>query len=39
MLKTDFCQPMTLDNLMALHDKYGLVVEINNGEVTAVDFE
>ena len=39
MLNTDLCQSMTFDNIMALHDEKGLVLEIHNGEVIAAYFE
>lgn len=39
MLKTEFCKPITVEELEALHEKLGLVVEINDGEVVSADFE
>lgn len=39
MLKTEFCTPITVAELEALHDKTGLVVEINDGEITSTYFE
>lgn len=39
MLKTEFCEPVTIEELEFLHDKYGLTVEINDGEVVSANFE
>ena len=39
MLKTEFSTPITLAELEALHDKTGLVVEINDGEIADTYFE
>lgn len=39
MLKSEFSKPITVEELERLHDKLGLVVVINDGEVTGVDFE
>lgn len=34
MLKAEFSTPITVAELEALHDNTGLVVEINDGEIT-----
>lgn len=39
MLNTEFASPITLEELELLHDKYGLVVEVNDGEVASAYFE
>jgi len=39
MLKAEFSTPITVAELEALHDKTGLVVEINDGEITNTYFE
>lgn len=39
MLKSEYSKPITLEELESLHDKYGLVVEINDGEVVSAHFE
>ena len=39
MLKTEFCKPITIEELEQLHDKFGLTVEINDGQVVSADFE
>ena len=33
MLKTKLSQSITVEELEELHDKYGVVVEINDGEI------
>ena len=39
MLKTEFDTTTTVAELAALHDETGLVVEINDGEITGTYFE
>jgi len=39
MLKTEFCKPITIEELELLHDKFGLTVEINDGQVVSANFE
>ena len=39
MLKAEFSTPITVAELEALHDKTGLVVEINDGDITGAYFE
>lgn len=39
MPKNEFCSPLTIAEIETLHNKYGLVVEINDGEVVSANFE
>ena len=39
ILKTEFSTSITVAELEALHEKTGLVVEINDGEITGSYFE
>ena len=39
MLKTEYCKPITIGELEVLHNKFGLVIEINDGEVVTSYFE
>lgn len=38
-LKSEYSKPITVDELIYLNEKYGMTVEINDGEVLSVDFE
>ena len=39
MTNTVFCSPLTIAEIETLHNKYGLVIEINDGEVVSANFE
>ena len=39
MLRTEFSKPITIEEYELLYDKYGLVVEVNDGEVVSAHFE
>lgn len=39
MIKTEFCKPITLEEYLFLYEKYGLVIEVNDGEVASAHFE
>lgn len=38
MMKTEFAKPITVEEIIFLHEKYGMTVEINDGEVSNVSF-
>ena len=38
-LKTEFTQDITVDELMVLNKTIGMTVEINDGQITDVNFE
>ena len=38
-LKTEFTQDITVDELMVLNKTIGMTVEINDGQITGVNFE
>jgi len=38
-LKSEYSEPITLEELYRIHEKYGFSFEINNGEITAVYIE
>ena len=39
MLRTEFSKPITIEEYLLLNEKYGLVVEVNDGEVVRAHFE
>lgn len=39
MVKSEYSKPITVGELIHLNEKYGMTVEINDGEVTGVNFE
>ncbi len=39
MIKTEFSKPITVGYLMELYECCGMTVEINDGEITGVNFE
>ena len=39
MLKTEFSKDVTVGYLTALHEDTGMTVEINDGQITAINFE
>lgn len=39
MIKTEFSKPVTVGYLIALNELTGMTVEINDGEITGVNFE
>lgn len=39
MLKSEFSEPITVGELIRLNEKYGMAVEINDGEVISAHFE
>ncbi len=38
-LKTEFCEDVTIVNLMRLNETIGMTVELNDGQITGVNFE
>lgn len=38
MMKTEFAKPITVEEIIFLHEKYGMTVEINDGEVVNAHF-
>lgn len=39
MLKTEYAKEITLGEYLFLYEKYGLTLEINDGEVATAHFE
>lgn len=39
MLKTEFARPITIGEADELHEKTGLSLEINDGEIVGVELE
>ena len=39
MLKTEFCKEITIEEYLLLNKKYGLTVEVNDGQVVTANFE
>ena len=39
MLKLEYSKPITLGELIYLNEKYGMTVDINDGEVMSAHFE
>lgn len=37
-MKTEFATPITIEEIINLNEKYGMTVEINDGEVFTVNF-
>ena len=39
MLKTEFAKPITIAEIEALHENFGMTVEINDGQISSAAFE
>ena len=39
MLKSEYSKPITVGELIYLNEKYGMAVDINDGEVMSAHFE
>lgn len=39
MLKSEYSKPITVGELIYLNEKYGMTVDINDGEVMSAHFE
>lgn len=38
-MKTELCKDVTVSSLLMLHESIGMTVEINDGQITGVNFE
>ena len=38
-MKTELCKDVTVGSLLLLHESAGMTVEINDGQITGVNFE